>query len=78
MFPLEVPKKCLIDSHPYAPAIKYLHRAKILVYSVAWHMIYLIPDNMLQNKLLPIDLNDIQKVHHWVIWIGSITMLVER
>ena len=28
MFPLEVPKKCLIDSHPYAPAIKYLQQGE--------------------------------------------------
>ena len=56
-FPLEAQKNDLIDFHTYAPAINIFNIKRIIVHSVDWHQIYLIPKKMLQNRILPWDLN---------------------
>ena len=44
---------------------------KIFVYPVACNPVCMMPDNMLQKSLLPLRLNNLQKVNHWIIWIES-------
>ena len=60
----------LIGFYPYAPAIKYVQHDENVVYSLAWNVICLIPENMFQNRLLTYDLSHILKLYHLVIWIG--------
>ena len=60
MFPLEVPKKPIWFVYILTPLKSNMfNKTRIVVYSVAWYVICLIPSNMLQNRLLSRNFNHI-------------------
>ena len=72
MLPLEVPKNqkltLFILMHLQS---NILNMNIILVVLVAWNILCLMPENMLQNSQLHRELNIIYSVNHLVVWKGS-------
>ena len=44
-------EKDLIGFHHNSLAIKYVQHEKILVYSLAWHLLCMMPENVLHKRL---------------------------
>ena len=71
MFPLEVPKNPIWFIFILMPLKSNIfNMTRIIVYSVYWNLLCLIPENMLHKRLLPLDLNHTYIVHRWIIWMG--------